>query len=141
MPRLKSHRRRAASGNRTPEYAGPVLVVDDDPGFLDSLTLLLETHGFRVLTARDGAHGLQMFRAHSPAVVVTYIMMPEEDGIGAMLQMRGERRGVKIIAISGGGKVDKSDYLVIAEKLGADAAFQKEDTDALIEMLGEMLKR
>ena len=92
MPRLKSHRRRATSGSRTPEYAGPVLVVDDDPGFLDSLTLLLETHGFRVLTARDGAHGLQMFRAHSPAVVVTDIMMPEEDGIGAMLQMRRERR-------------------------------------------------
>jgi CheY-like chemotaxis protein len=141
MPRLKSHRRRATSGSRTPEYAGPVLVVDDDPGFLDSLTLLLETHGFRVLTARDGAHGLQMFRAHSPAVVVTDIMMPEEDGIGAMLQMRRERRDVKIIAISGGGEVVKSDYLAIAEKLGADAAFQKEDTDALIEMLGEMLKR
>jgi DNA-binding response OmpR family regulator len=141
MPRLRSHRRRAASVTGTPEYAGPVLLVDDDPGFLDSLTLLLETHGFRVLTARDGAHGLQMFRAHSPAVVVTDIMMPEEDGIGAMLQMRRERRDVKIIAISGGGKVVKSDYLVIAEKLGADAAFQKEDTDALIEMLGEMLKR
>ena len=141
MPRLRSHRRRSASVTGTPEYAGPVLLVDDDPGFLDSLTLLLETHGFRVLTARNGAHGLQMFRVHSPAVVVTDIMMPEEDGIGAMLQMRRERRDVKIIAISGGGKVDKSDYLVIAEKLGADATFQKEDTDALVEMLGEMLKR
>jgi DNA-binding response OmpR family regulator len=118
-----------------------VLLIDDDPGFLDSLTLLLETHGFRVLTARNGAHGIQMFRAHSPAVVVTDIMMPEEDGIGVMLQMRRERQAVKIIAISGGGKVDKSDYLVIAEKLGADAAFQKEDTDALIETLDEMLKR
>jgi len=141
MPRIVSHSKRAASDTRTPEYAGPALLIDDDPGFLDSLTLLLETHGFRVLTARNGAHGLQIFRAHSPAVVVTDIMMPEEDGIAAMLQMRRERRDVKIIGISGGGKVDKFDYLVIAEKLGADAAFQKEDTDALIETLDEMLKR
>jgi len=141
MPRIMSRRRRAASDTRTPEYAGPVLLVDDNPGFLDSLTLLLETHGFCVLTARDGAHGLQMFRARSPVVVVTDIMMLEENGIGAMLQMRRERRNVKIIAISGGGKVDKTDYLAIAEKLGADAAFQKEDTEALIEALDEMLKR
>lgn len=141
MPRIASHRRRAASDTGTPEYVGPVLLIDDDPDFLDSLTLLLETHGFRVLTARNGAQRLQMFRAHSPAVVITDIMMPEEDGIGLMLRMRRERRDVKIIAISGGGKVDKSDYLVIADKLGADATFQKQDTEALIELLAEMLKR
>jgi len=142
MPRLVSRsRRRAAADTRTPDYAGPVLLIDDDPGFLDSLVLLLETHGFRVVTARNGAHGLQMFRAHSPAVVVTDIMMPEQDGIGAMLQMRRERRDVKIIAISGGGTLDKTNYLAIAEKLGADAAFQKQDTEALIETLDEMLKR
>ena len=140
MPRLVSRsRRRAAADTRTPDYAGPVLLIDDDPGFLDSLVLLLES--FRVVTARNGAHGLQMFRAHSPAVVVTDIMMPEQDGIGAMLQMRRERRDVKIIAISGGGTLDKTTYLAIAEKLGADAAFQKQDTEALIETLDEMLKR
>jgi len=140
MPPIASHSRRAASDTGTPEYAGPVLLIDDDSDFLDSLALLLETRGFRVLTARNG-DGLQMFRTHSPAVVVTEIMMPKEEGIGLMLQMRRERRDVKIIAISGGGKVDKSDYLVIAQKLGADAAFQKQDTEALIEMLQEMLKR
>ncbi len=139
MPPIVSHSRRAVSDTRAPEYAGPVLLIDDDPGFLDSLTLLLESRGFRVLTAGHGAHGLQMFRAHSPAVVI--IMMPEEDRIGVMLQMRRERQGVKIIAILGGGKMHKSDYLVIAEKLGADAAFEKQDTDAFIEVLEEMLKR
>lgn len=49
-----------------------------------------------------------------------------------MLQMRRARRDVKIFAISGGGKVDKFDYLAIAQKLGADAAFQKQDIDAVI---------
>ena len=68
-------------------------------------------------------------------------MMPEEDGIGAMLQMRRERPDVKIIAISGGSKADRSDYLVIAERLGADAALEKVDTDALIETLDKILRR
>jgi DNA-binding response OmpR family regulator len=118
-----------------------VLLIDDDPGFLDSLTRLLETYGFRVLTARNGAHGLQMFRAHSPVVVITDIMMPEQDGIGVMLQMRRERTNVKIIVISGSGKMDKPDYLAMAERLGADAAFRKQDADGLIETLDAMLRR
>jgi DNA-binding response OmpR family regulator len=129
------------SGTQTPEYAGPVLLIDDDLGFLDSLTVLLESHGFRVLTANNGTHGLQMFRAHAPVVVVTDIMMPEQDGIGAMLQMRRERPGVKIVVISGGGKVDRSNYLVVAEQLGADAAFPKTDADALIDALDAILRR
>lgn len=63
MPRVVSHRGRAASDARTPEYAGPVPLVDDGPGFLDSLTLLLESRGLRLLTARDGAHGLHVSSA------------------------------------------------------------------------------
>jgi len=141
MPRRASHSGLAASETGTPQYTGPVLLIDDDLDFLDSLTQILEFHGFRVLTARNGLHGLQMFRAHSPALVITDIMMPEEDGIGVMLRMRRERRDVKIIAISGSGKRGKFDYLAMALRLGADAAFLKHETDALIETLDQMLKR
>jgi CheY-like chemotaxis protein len=141
MPRFQSRRRSTPSGAETPEYAGPVLLIDDDLGFLDSLAALLQSHGFRVVTANNGKQGLQMFRAHAPAVVVTDIMMPEQDGIGTMLQMRRERPGVKIIAISGGGKVDRGDYLVIAEQLGADAAIPKTDASALINALDAMARR
>ncbi len=130
---------RLSHDDQTREHAGPVLLIDDDPAFLDSLSLLLGNCGFRVLTARNGAHGLQMFRRHAPLVVVTDIIMPEEDGIGVMLQMRRERPNVKIIAISGGGKIDKSDYLTVAERLGADAAIPKGETEALIEVLDGLM--
>jgi CheY-like chemotaxis protein/hemerythrin len=108
---------------------------------LASLTLVLELHGFRVVTAENGERGLQAFRKHAPTVVVTDIMMPERDGIGTMLQMRRERPDVKIIAISGGGCVDKSDYLSVAEKLGAIAAFEKTEVDALVETLDSTVRR
>jgi len=117
-----------------------ILLIEDDAAVRESLALLLDTRGFRVLTAENGQRGLTIFRQQSPSVGVTDIMMPEQDGIGTMLQMQRERPDVKIIAISGGGRVDKADYLSIAEKLGAVAAFEKTQMNALIEMLETMLK-
>jgi DNA-binding response OmpR family regulator len=101
------------------------LIVDDDPAIRDSLGSVLEEHGFDVLTAPDGYQGLKTFRERSPAAAVVDIIMPEQDGIGTMLQMRRERRDLKVVVISGGSDFDGSDYLPIAEQLGADASFRK----------------
>jgi DNA-binding response OmpR family regulator len=111
---------------RRPAPAAPaVLVIDDDPAVLDSLATLFEIHGISIATAQDGVAGLEAFRRTSPAVVLTDIIMPEQDGIGVILQMRRERPGVKIIAMSGGGRIGKSDLLAIAKQLGADSVIQK----------------
>lgn len=116
-----------------------VLLIDDDAGVLDSLKMLLEIHGFRVLTAPDGRKGLAAFERHAPAVVITDILMPEQDGIGAIREMRRIRPGAKIVAMSGGGRVDKGDYLTVAEKLGADVAIEKCDLDKLLQILPTLL--
>ena len=42
--------------------AAAVLVLDDDPDMRESLAMMLEGHGFRVLTANDGVRGLRVFR-------------------------------------------------------------------------------
>ena len=105
--------------------AAAVLVIDDDPDMRESLAMMLEDHGFRVLTANDGVRGLRVFREQRPAAVLTDIMMPEQDGIETILQIRRERSEVKIIAISGAGRVGRTDFLTIARKLGADATFEK----------------
>src|SRR5690242_14942558 len=122
------------------ETVPAVLLIDDDLAVLGSLTLLLEISGFRVLTARDGAQGLREFRKHSPAVVVTDILMPEQDGIGLIMQMRRERPGVKVIAISGGGRIGNSNFLTLATKLGADSVMPKPiDTDKLVDAIRRYL--
>ncbi len=105
--------------------APSVLIVDDDPAVLDSLGIVLEEHGFRVRTARDGREGVRIFRSTAIAAVVVDIIMPEQDGIGTMLEMRRERPDLIVIAISGGGFFDTADYLRVAKTLGADAAFRK----------------
>jgi DNA-binding NarL/FixJ family response regulator len=73
-------------------------------------------------------------------VVLTDLLMPEQDGIGAILQMRRERPAARIVAMSGGGRIDKADYLTAAVKLGADAAVEKRDTDRLLKTVLGLLK-
>jgi DNA-binding response OmpR family regulator len=119
-----------------------VLVIDDDPDMVESLAMLLEDHGFAVLTANNGVRGLEAFREHRPVAVLTDIMMPEQDGIETILQMRRERAEVKIVAISGAGRVGKTDFLAIARKLGADARFEKgRSANELLMLLRATLRR
>jgi len=110
-----------------------VLVIDDDPALLHSLAALFEASSIPFATARDGREGLKTFRRIAPAVVLTDIIMPEQDGIGIIMEMRRERPGVKIIAMSGSGRCGKSDFLTIAKKLGADEVIHKPfDIDELV---------
>jgi DNA-binding response OmpR family regulator len=116
------------------------LVVNDDRAIVESLVRRLEYYGFCVLTAPDGVRALEAFRERSPSVVVIDIMKPELDGIGAVLQMRRDRPDVKIIALSGGGRENKSDFLTAAEELGADADLVKgRGNHGLVETLSKLL--
>ncbi len=53
-----------------------VLLVDDDPRLLDAMSALVESEGFDVLKALDGAEALRLARIQRPAIVVTDYMMP-----------------------------------------------------------------
>ena len=116
--------------------ATTVLIIDDDQAVLHSIASVLDVYGIHVEAARDGIEGLKTFRRVSPAVVVTDILMPEQDGIGTIMAMRRERPDVKIIAMSGGGRIGKSDFLEVAKMLGADAALAKPiDVETLVAMI------
>src|SRR4029077_3024128 len=118
-----------------------VLVIDDDPALLHSLTTVFEAHGIAIATARDGMAGIAAFRRLAPAVVLTDILMPEQDGIGTIMAMHRERPDAKIIAMSGGGRVGKSDFLDIAKRLGADMVIHKPfDVDELVAAVRRYLK-
>ena len=129
-----------ASARARADEAPSVLVIDDNPAMAESLAMMLEDHGFRVLTAESGFRGLQVFREKRPAVVLIDILMPEKDGIETILELRRLDPGAKIIAIS--GRLTSWNYLRIAQELGADAAFEKGRNPAhLIETLNRLLER
>lgn len=60
---------------------GPILVIDDDPGFREVVTSVLTKAGFKVLAAPDGPKGIVMARASQPVVILVDMMMPDMDGI------------------------------------------------------------
>lgn len=58
-----------------------ILVVDDELHIRTFITTLLETSGFKPLSAEDGVQGLEIARKHKPSLVIMDIMMPKESGI------------------------------------------------------------
>lgn len=108
-----------------PATTPTVLVVDDDLVVREACALLLEDHGFHVVTAIDGTDGLEKFRQIKPAVVLTDIIMPEKEGIGLIRELRRESPTVKIVAMSGSGRFGDMEVIEIATKLGANLGLQK----------------
>ena len=79
---------------------------------------------------------MTVLRDEHPDVVITDIIMPEQEGIDTIIQIRRERPGIKIIAISGGGRIRNIDFLEMAQSLGADEVLAKPfEADELLSSL------
>jgi DNA-binding response OmpR family regulator len=104
---------------------GKVLLIDDDPALLGLMAHAFAAAGYTTLTAENGHKGLRLLDAYRPDLVVTDIVMPEMEGIGAILQMRRRPEPPMIIAISGAGACGRRDYLSWARHLGADEVLAK----------------
>jgi two-component system response regulator MprA len=57
-----------------------VMIIDDDRGVREILTLAFEGEGYEVRSAADGAEGLEMLARHAADVVIVDMRMPEVDG-------------------------------------------------------------
>jgi len=114
-----------------------ILLIDDDLLVRRSLSRILQSAGYEVATATNGNSGLAIFRSEHPDIVITDIIMPDQDGIGTILQIRQENPAVKIVAISGGGRHLGTDMLNAARKLGADEILAKPfDAEELLQAIG-----
>jgi CheY-like chemotaxis protein len=102
-----------------------VLVIDDDDVSRCLIENTLQFHGHQVIGAANGVSGMRLMRLEQPDIVVTDILMPDQDGLGMIRCVRQEFPAVKILAISGAGTVGRLDLLVAAGRLGADATLAK----------------
>jgi two-component system cell cycle sensor histidine kinase/response regulator CckA len=86
-----------------------VLVVDDEPAILLMARRMLESAGYRVLVAADGAEAIATFRANagSVAVVVMDMTMPVLDGVPTIQAISRIDPTVPIVAASGIGSNDR----------------------------------
>lgn len=65
-----------------------IVIIDDDPNILELTALILSRRGFRIFTALSAIDGLQLISKHSPELVLLDYMMPEMDGLTALLQIK-----------------------------------------------------
>ena len=70
---------------------GKILVVDDDPDILDAVTMILESQGHKVVTARDGVEGLATLKAENPDLMILDLMMPKMDGFAVCKELQDPR--------------------------------------------------
>jgi CheY-like chemotaxis protein len=107
-----------------------ILVIDDEPEVRDLIARMLEGVDREIVTAANGVEGLAIFDGQAVDVVITDIIMPEKEGIETILELKGRDPDVRIIAISGGGRISPEDHLRTAEALGARASVAKPFTRA-----------
>jgi DNA-binding response OmpR family regulator len=103
----------------------PILVIDDEAPMRKMIRTILESSNYQVIEAPNGIAGLRMFREHKPALVITDILMPDKEGIETIREIKQVDPHARIIAISGGGRAARTDFLKVAEKFGALESLKK----------------
>jgi len=93
-----------------------ILVADDEAGIRDVVGRYLDTEGYDVAFARDGAEALTLARAHEPDLIVLDVMMPVLDGIEVLRQLRAESDVYVIMLTAKADEVDK----IVGLSVGAD---------------------
>ncbi len=115
-----------------------VLVVDNEAGVRSLLPAVPEQGGYEVIEAANGSQALEEARARRVDLVLTDLVMPEQEGIETTQALRKEVAGIEIIAMSGllGGE-----FLEAARKLGAQAVLSKPvSADVLLAKVAEVLR-
>jgi len=117
-----------------------ILIVEDDKDLREMLKISLLMRKYTVLEASDGKEALLKFRPGVTDMVITDLIMPDEDGLKVIMKIKEIKPSIKIIAISGGGKAGPGNYLNLAKALGADEIFPKPfSINEMIKKIDELL--
>src|SRR2546427_11953523 len=99
-----------------------ILIVEDEPAMVEGLRDNFEYEGYDVISAGDGAAGLERALADDPDLVVLDVMMPRMSGLDVCKQLKARRPSLPIIMLTARGQqIDK----VVGLERGADDSFTK----------------
>ncbi len=119
---------------------GTILVVDDEEDSRMMAKKVLETVGYTVLTAADGAEGIEIFKKNRDSVsaVIMDLIMPHVRGDEAAKEIRNIRDDINILLLSGYHEIDMKDLM---EGLGRTVVLEKPyKINKLLEKVQGMLK-
>lgn len=112
-----------------------VLIVEDNRDAAEALSQSLESMGFEIRIAHEAYEALSVARDFNPDAALLDIGLPVMDGYELARRLREERRGIRIIAVTGYGQADDRRRAVEA---GFDGHLLK---PVDLDQLGEMLSR
>jgi DNA-binding response OmpR family regulator len=125
-----------------------ILVVDDDPDILDAVTMILETQGYQVVTARDGLEGLATLKAEKPDLMILDLLMPKMDGFAVCKELQDPRwakyKDIPILILTSvREEASRRRYeLETGLELDVDDYVEKPvSPDILLERVGKLIKK
>jgi DNA-binding response OmpR family regulator len=105
-----------------------ILLIDDDPDFVEATRIVLESKPYEVIVSYNGDDGLQKAREENPDLIILDVIMPGKDGFTTAEQLKkdaelknipvimltsyAEKGGGSSIAVSGGLTLEAEDYIV-----------------------------
>jgi DNA-binding response OmpR family regulator len=117
-----------------------ILLIDDDELLRNVLAKALSHAGHTIIQAGDGQQGVELARATTVDLVITDLVMPVQEGVETILQLKREQPHLPVIAISGGLSNSKL-YLEIASKMGARRILPKPFTpQELLRCIDEVMR-
>jgi len=119
-----------------------ILVIEDDDSIRKLIEKFMTIDGHEVETAENGAVGLKMIASRQYDLLITDIVMPEQDGIGVLMELRMRSSKLKTIVITGGSlKLQVDDLMLTARAMKADKVLQKPlDFEKLSQVVAALLK-
>jgi CheY-like chemotaxis protein len=102
-----------------------ILIVDDDPTVRLIATELLRDDEHAIVEAEDGDEALKIVAAMAVDLVVLDLLMPNKDGLETIVELRKRQPGIRILAISSGGRMEPGHLLRTAMVFGADECLEK----------------
>jgi len=125
-----------------------ILLVDDDPDVLISISEVLEYHDYQVVTARDGEEALEKFKSEKPDLMILDLLMPRMDGFAVCKELQdpswSDYKNVPIVVLTvvAEGASRRRYQLETGQTLGVDDYLEKPiDMHVLLDRLEKVLKR
>jgi DNA-binding response OmpR family regulator len=102
-----------------------ILVIDDEQSICEAVEHMLCAGGHAVRVAASARVGLDRLQSEPVDLVITDMLMPDQDGIETIAAIRRIHGRLPIVAMCGGGRLGAGEYLDMARQLGADATLIK----------------
>ncbi len=116
-----------------------ILLIEDEPGLVMTLTDRLESEGYGVMQAGDGAKGEQMARDRRVDLIILDVMLPRKGGFDVCRDLRNQGVSTPILMLTARGQINEK---VVGLKLGADDYMTKPfDMLELLARIESLLRR